>query len=160
MAHFGGVTKSKFRRTNRCSRQKIRTEVDEEQIQADICRQTDADSCREIRTEVNKEQIQAKRCIQRDLNRFRCGTRRNWAEPKHVVDAEMLHITTQGLVKLVKTITSPSPSPTQNQSESKHYMVLLYGGQVVSWKNERREELLFMSSKCYSADFNYFTALQ
>ncbi|XP_057492041.1 putative glucose-6-phosphate 1-epimerase isoform X1 [Actinidia eriantha] len=25
--------------------------------------------------------------------------------------------------------------------------VLLYGGQVVSWKNERREELLFMSSK-------------
>lgn len=27
--------------------------------------------------------------------------------------------------------------------------VLLYGGQVVSWKNERREELLFMSSKVY-----------
>ncbi|GAB2226030.1 hypothetical protein Droror1_Dr00021815 [Drosera rotundifolia] len=25
--------------------------------------------------------------------------------------------------------------------------VLLYGGQVISWKNERREELLFMSSK-------------
>ncbi|KAJ9683360.1 hypothetical protein PVL29_019090 [Vitis rotundifolia] len=25
--------------------------------------------------------------------------------------------------------------------------VLLYGGQVVSWKNERREELLFMSTK-------------
>ncbi|XP_043723257.1 putative glucose-6-phosphate 1-epimerase [Telopea speciosissima] len=25
--------------------------------------------------------------------------------------------------------------------------VLLYGGQIVSWKNERREELLFMSSK-------------
>lgn len=25
--------------------------------------------------------------------------------------------------------------------------ILLYGGQVVSWKNERREELLFMSSK-------------
>ncbi|KAM0010157.1 hypothetical protein Hdeb2414_s0079g00778761 [Helianthus debilis subsp. tardiflorus] len=25
--------------------------------------------------------------------------------------------------------------------------VLLYGGQVVSWKNQRREELLFMSSK-------------
>ncbi|XP_039133220.1 putative glucose-6-phosphate 1-epimerase [Dioscorea cayenensis subsp. rotundata] len=25
--------------------------------------------------------------------------------------------------------------------------VLLYGGQVVSWKNERREELLFTSSK-------------
>ncbi|PWA49892.1 galactose mutarotase-like superfamily protein [Artemisia annua] len=28
--------------------------------------------------------------------------------------------------------------------------VLLYGGQVVSWKNERREELLFMSSKAVS----------
>ena len=27
------------------------------------------------------------------------------------------------------------------------FQVLLYGGQVVSWKNERREELLFMSSK-------------
>ncbi|MFS7997867.1 hypothetical protein Hanom_Chr12g01147031 [Helianthus anomalus] len=25
--------------------------------------------------------------------------------------------------------------------------VLLYGGQVVSWKNQRREELLFMRSK-------------
>lgn len=27
------------------------------------------------------------------------------------------------------------------------FQVLLYGGQVVSWKNERREELLFVSSK-------------
>lgn len=27
------------------------------------------------------------------------------------------------------------------------FQVLLYGGQVVSWKNERKEELLFMSSK-------------
>ncbi|KAI7724888.1 hypothetical protein M8C21_025814, partial [Ambrosia artemisiifolia] len=27
------------------------------------------------------------------------------------------------------------------------HLVLLYGGQVVSWKNQRREELLFMSSK-------------
>ncbi|XP_068303302.1 putative glucose-6-phosphate 1-epimerase [Pyrus communis] len=32
--------------------------------------------------------------------------------------------------------------PTGSSAE-----VLLYGGQVVSWKNERREELLFMSSK-------------
>lgn len=27
------------------------------------------------------------------------------------------------------------------------FQVLLYGGQVVSWKNEQKEELLFMSSK-------------
>jgi glucose-6-phosphate 1-epimerase len=27
--------------------------------------------------------------------------------------------------------------------------VLLFGGQVISWKNERREELLYMSSKVY-----------
>lgn len=27
------------------------------------------------------------------------------------------------------------------------FQVLLYGGKVVSWKNERKEELLFMSSK-------------
>ncbi|KAB2610169.1 glucose-6-phosphate 1-epimerase [Pyrus ussuriensis x Pyrus communis] len=32
--------------------------------------------------------------------------------------------------------------PTGSSAE-----VLLYGGQVVSWKNERREELLFMSSR-------------
>ncbi|KAK6913069.1 Aldose 1-/Glucose-6-phosphate 1-epimerase [Dillenia turbinata] len=32
--------------------------------------------------------------------------------------------------------------PTGSSAE-----VLLYGGQVISWKNERREELLFMSSK-------------
>ncbi|KAK3413142.1 putative glucose-6-phosphate 1-epimerase [Eucalyptus grandis] len=35
-------------------------------------------------------------------------------------------------------LTGPSGSSAE---------VLLYGGQVVSWKNERREELLFMSSK-------------
>lgn len=35
-------------------------------------------------------------------------------------------------------LTEPSGSSAE---------VLLYGGQVVSWKNDRREELLFMSSK-------------
>ncbi|PON36641.1 Glucose-6-phosphate 1-epimerase [Parasponia andersonii] len=35
-------------------------------------------------------------------------------------------------------LTEPSGSSAE---------VLLYGGQVVSWKNERREELLFMSNK-------------
>lgn len=29
----------------------------------------------------------------------------------------------------------------------KWFQVLLYGGQVVSWRNERREQLLYMSSK-------------
>ncbi|KAB2610166.1 glucose-6-phosphate 1-epimerase [Pyrus ussuriensis x Pyrus communis] len=34
-----------------------------------------------------------------------------------------------------------------NEPTSSSAEVLLYGGQVVSWKNERHEELLFMSSK-------------
>ena len=33
-------------------------------------------------------------------------------KPKQVVDVEMLHITTQDIVGLVKTITSPSLAPT------------------------------------------------
>uniref|UniRef100_A0A6M2ED77 glucose-6-phosphate 1-epimerase n=1 Tax=Populus davidiana TaxID=266767 RepID=A0A6M2ED77_9ROSI len=41
-----------------------------------------------------------------------------------------------GLPRIILT------DPTGSSAE-----VLLYGGQVVSWKNERREELLFMSSK-------------
>ncbi|PKI79156.1 putative glucose-6-phosphate 1-epimerase [Punica granatum] len=41
-----------------------------------------------------------------------------------------------GLPRIILT------EPTGSTAE-----VLLYGGQVVSWKNERREELLFMSSK-------------
>lgn len=41
-----------------------------------------------------------------------------------------------GLPRIILT------EPTGSSAE-----VLLYGGQVVSWKNERREELLFMSSK-------------
>ncbi|XP_065878823.1 putative glucose-6-phosphate 1-epimerase [Euphorbia lathyris] len=41
-----------------------------------------------------------------------------------------------GLPRII--LTDPSGSSAE---------VLLYGGQVVSWKNERREELLFMSSK-------------
>ncbi|XVF60220.1 hypothetical protein PTKIN_Ptkin08bG0027300 [Pterospermum kingtungense] len=41
-----------------------------------------------------------------------------------------------GLPRIVLT------EPTGSSAE-----VLLYGGQVVSWKNERREELLFMSTK-------------
>lgn len=32
----------------------------------------------------------------------------------------------------------------------KLFQVLLYGGQVVSWRNERREQLLYMSSKVNS----------
>lgn len=42
-----------------------------------------------------------------------------------------------GLSKII--LTEPNGSSAE---------VLLYGGQVVSWKSERREELLFMSSKC------------
>ncbi|XP_057982999.1 putative glucose-6-phosphate 1-epimerase [Malania oleifera] len=42
----------------------------------------------------------------------------------------------KGLPRIILT------EPTGSSAE-----VLLYGGQVVSWKNERREELLFMSSK-------------
>lgn len=30
------------------------------------------------------------------------------------------------------------------------FQVLLFGGQVISWKNERREELLYMSTKVIS----------
>ncbi|WCJ21158.1 Galactose mutarotase-like superfamily protein [Euphorbia peplus] len=41
-----------------------------------------------------------------------------------------------GLPRII--LTDPSGSSAE---------VLLYGGQVVSWKNERREELLFMSTK-------------
>ncbi|KAK7293469.1 hypothetical protein RJT34_16335 [Clitoria ternatea] len=41
-----------------------------------------------------------------------------------------------GLPRIILT------EPTGSSAE-----VLLYGGQVVSWKNERKEELLFMSSK-------------
>ncbi|KAK7395797.1 hypothetical protein VNO78_16367 [Psophocarpus tetragonolobus] len=41
-----------------------------------------------------------------------------------------------GLPRII--LTEPTGSSAQ---------VLLYGGQVVSWKNERKEELLFMSSK-------------
>ncbi|KAK4846525.1 hypothetical protein QYF36_018591 [Acer negundo] len=43
-----------------------------------------------------------------------------------------------GLPKIILT------EPTGSSAE-----VLLYGGQVISWKNERREELLFMSSKAF-----------
>lgn len=43
-----------------------------------------------------------------------------------------------GLPRIILT------EPTGSSAE-----VLLYGGQVVSWKNERREELLFMSSKSF-----------
>lgn len=33
------------------------------------------------------------------------------------------------------------------------FQVSLYGGQVVSWKNERREQLLYMSTKVFKLCF-------
>ncbi|XVE67857.1 hypothetical protein DITRI_Ditri09bG0021500 [Diplodiscus trichospermus] len=63
------------------------------------------------------------------VNRIR-ATLRPKAMPLNIVrDAD-------GLPRIILT------EPTGSSAE-----VLLYGGQVVSWKNERREELLFMSSK-------------
>ena len=35
--------------------------------------------------------------------------------------------------------------------------VLLHGGQIVSWKNERREELLFMTNKVKFSDYLYIS---
>ncbi|GJS42357.1 hypothetical protein Tco_0567400 [Tanacetum coccineum] len=55
----------------------------------------DSDGCRFRRMQTDEIQIQNKQ---------------NRVEPKHVVDAEMLHITTQDAVGFVKTITSPSPT--------------------------------------------------
>ncbi|KNA06251.1 hypothetical protein SOVF_182860 [Spinacia oleracea] len=51
------------------------------------------------------------------------------------MSVNMIH-DTDGLPKII--LTEPMGSSTE---------VLLYGGQVVSWKNERREEMLFMSTK-------------
>ncbi|GJX41237.1 hypothetical protein Tco_0256227 [Tanacetum coccineum] len=81
----------------------------------------------------DEKQIHAERQIQipetdifrQERCRQRSRTRQNQAgraKPKHVVDAEILHITTKDIVGLVKTITSPStspsptPTPIQNQS--------------------------------------------
>ncbi|GJX40112.1 hypothetical protein Tco_0255102 [Tanacetum coccineum] len=84
---------NKFRQTNRFmqtnpdSSTEIRTEVDEERIQADRCsRQTYAD---------RQMQIQ-----HRGPDRGRCITKQYEMQnqkPKHV-DVEMLHITTQDIV--------------------------------------------------------------
>ncbi|GJT28616.1 hypothetical protein Tco_0908891 [Tanacetum coccineum] len=74
------MNESIFRQTNRCihidSGRQIRTEIGEEHIRADRCRQTNTDSGRDIRTEVDEEHIQADRCIQRrfrqiELDRWR-----------------------------------------------------------------------------------------
>ncbi|GJZ46267.1 hypothetical protein Tco_0593863 [Tanacetum coccineum] len=42
-------------------------------------------------------------------------TKQNRGKSEYVVDAEMLHITTQDIVSLVKTRTSPTPTTMQNQ---------------------------------------------
>ncbi|GKE37043.1 hypothetical protein Tco_1460448 [Tanacetum coccineum] len=51
------------------------------------------------------------RCIAQSDGQVRnqMQNKQNWAKPKHVVDDEMLHTTTQDAVGLVKTITSPLP---------------------------------------------------
>lgn len=40
---------------------------------------------------------------------------RNQAKLEHVFDGEMIHITTQNIVRLVNTTTSPTPTLMQNQ---------------------------------------------
>ncbi|GJT78894.1 hypothetical protein Tco_1045619 [Tanacetum coccineum] len=107
--------------SNKFSR-KIQTKVDEEQTtdnsrqsrfrqQADRAVDLDNGFRQQIPMQINQDktkQNQVKSDIQNQIH-----NKRNWAKSKYIVDAEMLHITTQDIVGFVKTITSPSS--IQNQ---------------------------------------------
>ncbi|GJS69947.1 hypothetical protein Tco_0702788 [Tanacetum coccineum] len=109
-------------RPGRCKAQNhIKTEMNESRT----CRQQQIQTSDKQQTEHHIQTAHSDRQQQRVPNK---GRRRAKAdthsaerseqrqpEPK-CVDAEMLHITTQDIIGLVKTVTSPSPSPMQNQT--------------------------------------------
>ncbi|GKF58570.1 hypothetical protein Tco_0172107 [Tanacetum coccineum] len=74
----------------------------------------------ESRQQTEQQQIQTTDAeIPRTRYVIRRVTRQNHAklaELKHVVVLEMQHITTQGIVGLVKSVTSSSPTIIQNQT--------------------------------------------
>ncbi|KAL9242912.1 hypothetical protein vseg_016869 [Gypsophila vaccaria] len=64
----------------------------------------------------------------------------------HCEEVDALDAATYGLVELVKDKNGIEQVILQN-ARGATARISLYGGQVLSWKNEQGEELLFMSSK-------------